>query len=151
MAFEVAQQLSRQGVVVRGVILIDSPSPSDHLAIPGPILENVVLGPLAGSSDIGKLIKAQFQMNAGMLNGYQPAQPIARVPLTLLRSKEAFSPDGVIDIPAWLGNRQNGENQMLGWETLVAENIKVWDIPGHHFSPFKPPNVSRQHIYYMLC
>lgn len=79
-------------------------------------------------------------MNSRLLGQYSPKADVERCPpLVLLRSQEGVSLSEV-EVPSWLSNRADPELAVVGWETLYAQ-VKVVDIPGHHFQPFHPSNV----------
>ncbi|KAH9991309.1 hypothetical protein BJV77DRAFT_962951 [Russula vinacea] len=72
VAFEVARHLLKADVAVKGVVLIDSPSPLDHVPLSDALIESAVkLDNNRGSgsvpSGIGLLVKEQFRMNSRML------------------------------------------------------------------------------------
>ncbi|KAI0322049.1 beta-ketoacyl synthase [Amylostereum chailletii] len=143
VAFEAARQLMRSGVDVTGVVLIDSPSPVDHVPLSDDLLDTVArVEGRSSSSDLGLLVKMQFQMNARLLGEYDGRKGGGPYPpLVLLRSRDGYNPVGVPDIPAWLADRRDPKQATLGWESLVSSPVKVIDIPGHHFSPFHTLNV----------
>lgn len=134
---------SKKGVDAR-VILIDAPSPVNHVALPDALLDSVInLDGYSRGSKIGQFVKAQFRLNSRMLEEYNPLSTKDPFPLmTMLRSRESYSVPGVSDIPNWLQNRSDPREAVSGWEDLVKSNIRVRDIPGHHFQPFHPSNVS---------
>jgi len=45
-------------------------------------------------------------------------------------------------VPVWLADREQPETMAGGWETLLREKLKRWDVPGDHCQPFLPENVS---------
>jgi hypothetical protein len=106
---------------VKGVVLIDSHSPMDHVPI----------------SD------SQFQMNSSLLDRYE--LPVSSGPfprLAMLRSRDPVNIKGSQTVPLWLQDRADPRKAVIGWESLVGTNVKLWDIPGDHFQPFIPSNVS---------
>ncbi|KAA1469652.1 polyketide synthase [Dentipellis sp. KUC8613] len=143
VAFEAARQLMKKGVAVKGVLLIDSPSPVNHVPLSDALLDSVAkLDGRNAGTDIGRLVKTQFQMNSRMLGRYDPlAAGGPFPPIVLLRSSEGFNPAGVSDVPKWLADRSDRTQAAAGWEKVVGTSIKVLDIPGHHFQPFHPDNI----------
>lgn len=137
-AFEVALQLFKLGVAVKGVLLIDSPSPIDHVPLSGALVDFIVdLVPRSANSDIKKLVKTQLEMNSLLLEHYEPLTSCAPYPTVVqLRSSEPFMPNDIADVPAWLADRSDPRKACSGWEKLVGTPVKSWDIPGHHFEPF---------------
>lgn len=143
VAYEVSLQLAKQGVRVQGVLLIDSPSPIDHVPLSDSVIDSV-LSPEARKSGnkLGKLVKAQFVMNTRMLGRYVPRTTDEYCPtLVFLRSREGYNPSNMLEVPAWLADRQDPKLISASWETIAGEPIKVIDIPGHHFQPFETSNV----------
>jgi hypothetical protein len=143
VAFEVARQLLKQGTDAR-VILIDSPSPVNHVPLPESLLDSVInLDTHSSCSGIRRFVKAQFQLNSRVLGEYNPLPSDGPFPpIVLLRSREGFQAPGISDIPTWLGDRSDGQQAAFGWESLVGCSVSVRDIPGHHFQPFHPSHVS---------
>jgi hypothetical protein len=145
IAFETARHLRLNGFDVKGVLLIDSPSPLNHTPLSDGLLDYVVNQNegYGACSDIGKLVKAQFRMNSCLFGNYDPYSSQGLFPpVTLLRSSEGFNPSDLSDVPLWLADRTNPEQVVAGWENLIGSPIKVWAIPGNHFRPFEVSNVS---------
>lgn len=126
------------------VILIDSPSPINHVPLPDPLLQSIIgLDPRNTRLGIAQFVQAQFRLNSIVLGEYNP-QPADGPfpPLVLLRSREGFQPVDIPGVPKWLVDRSDVQQAIAGWEFLTGSSVKVWDIPGHHFQPFHPANVS---------
>jgi hypothetical protein len=134
--------LLKADVAVKGVVLIDSPSPLNHVPLSDALIESVVkLNRSSGSgsvpSGIGLLVKEQFQMNSRMLRGYDPAVGGGPYPqLVLLCSCENYDPGGGLEVPGWLSDRGDRRSAAAGWESIVGKPVKCIDIPGHHFQVF---------------
>ncbi|KAJ6585673.1 polyketide synthase [Mycena capillaripes] len=143
-AYEIALQLTSRGIQVKGILLIDSPSPINHIPLSDSLIDTVIdLDARSTCSELSTLVKKQFSMNARMLGKYVPhATASLCPPLVLLRSSEGFKPEGVTDIPAWLSDRSDPQTSVAGWQSLAHCSVKVLDIPGHHFQPFHPSNVA---------
>ena len=145
MAYEVSLQLAKRGVQVQGVLLIDSPSPINHIPLSESVIDSVLaLQTRRAGSKLEGLVKAQFVMNARMLGKYNPRATSEHSPslkLVLLRSKEGYDPPSISGTPTWLTDRKNPKSASAGWETIAGEPIKVMDIPGHHFQPFEASHV----------
>ncbi|GLB38792.1 putative polyketide synthase [Lyophyllum shimeji] len=141
-AYEVARRLEKMCIRVQGILLIDSPSPLNHVPLSDSLIDSVLnLDGRSNGSELGKLVKAQFSTNARLLGEYNPEPFIGLCPpLVLLRSRESFSPPG-IDVPDWLSKRTNSRLVAAGWEALSGSRVKVMNIPGNHFQPFHPSNV----------
>jgi hypothetical protein len=129
---------------VRGVLLIDSPNPINHVPLSDSLIHFITNLEARGSNtELRRLVKAQFALNADMLSHYDPRGTAGSCPpLVLLRSSEGFNPPDISNVPRWLADRSDPKTATLGWESLARGPIKVLDIPGHHFTPFKPANVS---------
>ncbi|KII86717.1 hypothetical protein PLICRDRAFT_177466 [Plicaturopsis crispa FD-325 SS-3] len=141
VAFEVARQLLVSGVIVKGVVLIDSPSPSDRVVLSDKLLESAIsLQARTMGSQVGAQVRAQFETNTRLLDGYHPRAG-RNPPLAALCCREGFQPPDVPDVPPWLSNRCDLRTPLTGWEALVRSAVKGWDIPGHHFQPFQPQNI----------
>ncbi|KAJ7206375.1 putative polyketide synthase [Mycena pura] len=143
VAYEIALQLTARGIQVKGILLIDSPSPINHTPLSDALIDTVInLDARAACSELRALVKKQFSMNARMLEKYVPhATASVCPPLVLLRSSDGFRLKGV-DIPAWLADRSDPQTSVVGWQSLAHCSVKVLDIPGHHFEPFRSSNVS---------
>lgn len=142
-AYEIALQLKRRGIRVQGLVLVDSPNPINHIPLSDSLIDSVLnLEARSTSSEIGRLMKIQFAMNAHLLGKYDPrATGGTCPPIVLLRSKDGYNPSGVPDVPRWLADRNNVALATAGWETLSSAPVKVIDIPGHHFQAFHPSTV----------
>ncbi|KAF4562547.1 hypothetical protein EYR36_003941 [Pleurotus pulmonarius] len=145
LAYEIARQINaRHPSKVLGILLIDSPGPISHVPLSDSLIDSVVgLEAAKSKSTLARLVKRQFQTNSRMLGRYDPLASNAPCPpIVLLRSSEGFNPPGVVDVPIWLADRRNTELATEGWKTLSKGPIKVIDIPGNHFEPFHPKNIS---------
>lgn len=151
VAFEVARQLLASDVVVKGVVLIDSPSPLNHTPLSDELIDSIVnIGDpkLASSNHMNSLVKRQFQMNSQMLLNYSPAAETGPIPqLVLLRSREDYSPSGGPEIPEWLSRGRKLVPAVAGWENIVGVPVKCIDIEGNHFQPFQSPYVRASPIF----
>ncbi len=151
IAFEVARQLLDSGVVVKGVVLIDSPSPLNHLPLSDELIDYIVKldGPNSASSNrMSLLVKRQFQMNSQILVSYDPAMGSGPFPqLVLLRSCEDYCPTGGPEIPEWLSRRGDRLSAIMGWEKIVGAPVKCIDIAGNHFQPFQTSFVRVRPIF----
>ena len=124
--------------------MIDSPSPIDHVPLSDSLIDAMLGHDVRiDKSDVGRLIKNQFLMNSSLLGEYEP--PVSSGPfprLAMLRSRDPVGITGSQPLPLWLQDRATPQKAIIGWEDLVGTNIKLWDIPGNHFQPFLPSNVS---------
>ncbi|KAF8271958.1 hypothetical protein EI94DRAFT_1796609 [Lactarius quietus] len=146
IAFEVARQLLSSGVVVKGVVLIDSPSPLNHVPLSDELIDSIVNtgDPKSASSNrMSFLVKRQFQMNSQILINYDPAMGSGPNPqLVQLHSREGYSPGGGPEIPEWLSRREERLPAITGWEKIVGAPVKCIDIEGNHFQPFQSSYIS---------
>lgn len=149
MAFEAARQLIRTGFSVAGVVLIDSPTPMNHVPLSEALLDAVIKSESSTSrGDLAPYVKSQFTANSRMLGHYDPRATKGPFPaLTYLRSTEGVNLKSVQDIPSWLAERNDLNKLVEGWETLTGTRVKTFDIPGNHFQVFKSENVS---IFFFL-
>jgi thioesterase domain-containing protein len=158
IAFEVARQLLNSGVVVKGVLLIDSPNPLNHVPLSDELIDSIAkLGDpnSASSNRISFLVKRQFQMNSQILLNYDPAMGSGPYPqLVLLRSREDYCASGGLEIPEWLSRRGGVADRLsaiAGWEKIVGAPVKCIDIEGNHFQPFQSPYVRVCPIFSPTC
>ena len=124
---------------MKGVVLIDSPSPLDHVPLSDALIDSIVkqLNRNSIPSSICLLVKEQFQMSSRMLLDYDPLVVNDPYPqLVLLCSCENYDPGGDLEVPGWLSNRGDRRSVVAGWETIVGQPVKCIDIPGHHFQAF---------------
>ncbi|KAG7098798.1 Type I Iterative PKS [Marasmius oreades] len=144
VAYEAARQLMRMknGRRVRGVVLIDSPSPVNHVPLSSSLIDVVVnLDQRLSKSEVARLVKAQFQMNSAILGKYQPSTDGPHPSLVLLRSSEGLKLKEDMEIPTWLSDRSDAREAVAGWQQLVGTEVRVMDIPGNHFEPFSEANI----------
>jgi thioesterase domain-containing protein/acyl carrier protein len=155
IAFEVARQLLSSGVVVKGVVLIDSPNPLNHVPLSDELIDSIVKisDPKSASSNrMTFLVKRQFQMNSQILINYDPAMGSGPNPqLVQLRSREDYSPAGGPEIPEWLSRREEHLLAIAGWEKIVGAPVKCIDIEGNHFQAFQSPYVRVRPISPPTC
>ncbi|KAJ7094725.1 putative polyketide synthase [Mycena belliarum] len=147
VAYEIALQLTSRGIQVKGILLIDSPSPINHNPLSDALIDTVLdLTVRAESgSELGALLKMQFTQNTRVLGAYVPhATASVCPPLVLLRSSAGFRPSGIasVDVPAWLGDRSDPQTSVQGWQRLAHCAVKVLDIPGDHFQAFHASNIA---------
>ncbi|KAF9219881.1 putative polyketide synthase [Gyrodon lividus] len=144
IAFEVARILTARGIDVKGVVLIDSPSPSTPPLLSDAIIDHVIRHEERNvDSVMVPLVMRQFKRNTQLLDAFVPAKQDTQIPLAFLRSTKGFCPSGIEGIPSWFSERNDAESAVRPWEALVGKPVQVWDIPGHHFEPFSPIHVSR--------
>lgn len=151
VAFEMARLLTERGdCLVRGVVLIDSPPPLNHL----PLARETVQAAMAVKhldgartrtreaakfhEAIGVLAVRNNMRRAAMLGQYRPRREGELPRVVLLRSSEGFRAAGyALPENKWLHDRRDVQTSSGAWEELVRAKIKVIDIPGDHFTPFE--------------
>ena len=128
---------------MKGVVLIDSPSPLNHVPLSDALIDTIVmLNRNSISSSVGVLVKRQLQMNSRILPHYDPTVGGEPYPqLVLLCSCDDFHPCGDLEVPGWLSNKGHRRSAVAEWEMIVGKPIKCIDIPGHHFQLFHDPYV----------
>ncbi|KAF7327244.1 hypothetical protein MKEN_00301700 [Mycena kentingensis (nom. inval.)] len=145
VAYEIALQLTARGVHVKGIILIDAPSPVNHVPLPESIIDRVLQLDAPRSVELAALVRKQFSNNAQILGKYVPHATASLCPaLVLLRSSEGVHfDDGAPDhVPQWLSERSDPQTSIAGWQSLAHCSVKVLDISGNHFETFHPANVA---------
>lgn len=145
VAFEIARILDRRGVDVKGVVLIDSPCPTDPPLLSDTVIQHVLRDDQERVIDASmrKLLVRQFKQSAVLLQSYAPIRGAELdVPLTLLRATAGFSLEGE-NVPAWFCRERNDtESSVVSlWQEFVGRHVPVWDIPGHHFELFSNVHV----------
>ena len=134
------------------MILIDSPNPLNHVPLSLPLIEDIIDNSIKRNSDIDirEFCKSQFTTNAKLLSEYDPYKILANLneglPLRLvcLVCRDGYnSPTtSCVDVPSWLSDRGDITTIPKGWELVSGSVVQALDIPGHHFEPFQPHNVS---------
>lgn len=153
LAFEVSRQLRRLGIHVKGVILIDSPVPKDHKALPQEVVSFILSNEPkpansgAGISAAAQLararVAAQFERHAMMLQHYQPAaEKIAAtcVMIKCLENIDTLQAYGV-EYP-FLSSSEARDESIREWEALTGRQIPVLDLHCNHFEIFNTSHVS---------
>ena len=151
VAFEVAKQLRTKSklVEVKGVILIDSPNPLNHVPLSLPLIEDVIDDSIKGNQDIVReLCRTQFTTNAKLLSEYDPYEIMVvnegpPLRLVCLVCRDVYNPPSSrVEVPSWLADRGDITRFTEGWNLVSGSAVQVLEIPGHHFEPFQPQNVS---------
>jgi amino acid adenylation domain-containing protein len=165
IAYEMAQRLLAEGREVRLLVLLDTPAPDKHDAVPRSDVEllaafatDLGLGrealasllkkmqhPLKGQDWVEEILKAArrvgvvppdletrdlhrlfevFRVNARGVEEYQ-AQPYS----------------GRLTVVVAEKGRRPGDQPSLGWESLAAGGLEVWQTPGDHYCALREPQV----------
>ncbi|KAL7622053.1 polyketide beta-ketoacyl-synthase [Parahypoxylon ruwenzoriense] len=147
LAFEVSRQLRQLGRPVKGVVLIDSPLPVNHRALPQEVISYVVGERL---SDISKnvseaskqardKINQKFYHHAMMLQNYHPQPQPGDVPCVMLKCSQIMDTDALCNVSyPWLSDEGFRERSVKQWEQLIGRQIPVLDLPCNHFQVFDP-------------
>ena len=110
-----------------------------------PLIEEVIGNSTNGNSDIQEFCKTQFTKNAKLLSEYDPYKTVDEgFPLRLvcLVCREGYNAPNCAVVPSWLSDRRDITTVTKGWELISGSALQTLDIPGHHFEPFQPQNVS---------
>ncbi|KAM7199138.1 hypothetical protein V8F33_004613 [Rhypophila sp. PSN 637] len=134
VAFEAAKQLISRGFEVKGLVLIDVPSPVDHEPLPEIIIDSIC----KGSSDA---VKQEFLYNASLLGMYKPGvREAVRLDLktVMLQSRELFDTEEELGVRyEWLSQSEARTRALKDWEVLTGgQVVQVLYIPGNHFGAF---------------
>nr|WGJ61596.1 ShPKS5 polyketide synthase 5 [Sanghuangporus sanghuang] len=152
VAFHMACELMRTGVRVAGVVLIDSPSPFTRNPLPQSLINSVIC-PSSGSSKqqsrLIELARTQMSHATEALVAYDASanRPSQYPNVAMLRCIDTFPlSDMRMNFPLepmpFLEDRSNPRTSVNDWERLVGKEVRIFDIPGHHFEPFSTKNVS---------
>ena len=144
-----------EGMDVKGVVLIDAPGPTDHIPLSATLLDHVVSQGESSRSgtEMAGFVREQFRKSSELLKGYSPSSRGSYPHVAFLRSREGMKvePESMQEkVPVWLTDRDGPEAMISGWETLLKGKLERWDIPGDHFQPFLPENVSVSEFSYIL-
>ncbi|KAK6081150.1 polyketide synthase [Seiridium cupressi] len=149
VAFEAAQQLMARGFEVKGLVLIDSPSPVDHEPLPAAVISSLTKPGaqsrnLASSSSVA--LEEEFISNASLLGSYEP-EPFPKaasrsMKTVMLRSQDVMDTEALWAVRYdWLSRQDTRTASVVAWEGLIGGRIEVLPIPGNHFEPFLEENV----------
>jgi thioesterase domain-containing protein len=147
--------MMKEGLDVKGVVLVDAPCPTEHVPLSATLLDHIVTRrkPSRSEAETMRSIKEQFRKSSELLKGYSPSSdgPYPRV--AYLRSREGVKVESESmreKVPAWLTDRDEPGTTISGWEMLLKEKLRRWDVPGDHFQPFLPENVSLSDLSHVL-
>ena len=139
--------MMRGGFDVKGIVLVDSPCPADHVTLSAILVDHIVAQgrPSRSETEMVGPVKEQLRKSSELLKKYSPSSEGPYPCVAFLRSGEGVKVESESmreEIPVWLTDRDEPEATIRGWETLLKGKLKRWDIPGDHFRPFLPENVS---------
>lgn len=139
--------MMREGFDVKGVVLIDSPCPTDHVPLSATLLDYIVTrrNTSGSETEMTGAVREQLRKSSELLKRHLPSsdEPYPRV--AFVRSREGVKIESRSmqeKIPVWLADREEPETTIGGWETLLKRKLKRWDVRGDHFQPFMLENVS---------
>jgi hypothetical protein len=82
-------------------------------------------------------LKRRFNQHVELFSRYRSSGTLRTlVPCVFIRGASAYSAPPTVQIDKWLASRNNGKDTTTGWEGLVGDEIRVVDVPGHHFELF---------------
>ena len=139
VAYEVARQLTIRGVDIKGLVLIDSPSPINHEPLPAAVIASIIRS--GRQSEISRNLQEEFLSNASLLGSYKPELyfQVAGRPLktVMLRSQSTLDTEALCGVRYnWLSEQETRDDAIVAWKYLVGCPIEVLPIPGNHFQPF---------------
>lgn len=157
VAYEAARQLLTLGFPLRGLLLIDSPFPHDHKALPEAVI-NHVLG--TSNSTYNKSpppdshLLRSFKHCAQLLSQYNPpplsSDHRSRIKTVALRSADTLDTQGLCGVEyGWLERQDVRDEAVEGWKGLVGE-MEVLSIEGNHFEGFKADKVRLVMIFFFF-
>lgn len=149
VAFEAAHVLMARGFEVKGLVLIDSPSPVNHEPLPAAVIAGMTgAGAQSNRSPYGgaDAVREEFASNGSLLGSYKldsRLQSTARsLKTVMLRSQELLDTKTLWDVEYdWLSRQDTRTASIAVWKSLVGGHVEVLPIPGNHFEPFLPGNV----------
>jgi thioesterase domain-containing protein len=154
LAYEVAIQLQRRGYSVKGLVLIDSPVPVDHQALPRAIVQHVLNSKLqrgenttfsTSTQQALAGLSTQFERHAGMLQAYssRPSRVVDRLPCVAISCCGKMDTQKLCGVTyPWLEDKQFRANCLKQWEQLVRGPIPVLELQCNHFEVFDADHVS---------
>lgn len=156
MAFEVSRQLMRLGKSVKGLILVDSPVPINHQALPEALVSYVLArGESPTTSELVQearaRVKNQFLKHAAMLQRYNPAPAYGSdIPCVFVRCVQTMDTERLCNTSyPWLNDAQINKMSITQWESLVGRDLQVLDIDCNHFEAFDIATVRRYRSLYV--
>lgn len=150
LAFEVSRQLRRLGREVKGVILIDSPAPIDHQALPQEVISYVVGKNQHNKKNVPEALKQarkkidlNFQHHAMLLQNYHPQPQAGDVPCVMLKCSQVMDTEALCNVTyPWLSDADFRITTIRQWEQLIGRRIPVLDVDCNHFQVFDSEHVS---------
>ncbi|KAI0194248.1 hypothetical protein F4808DRAFT_474880 [Astrocystis sublimbata] len=150
LAFEVSRQLQALGRRVKGLILIDSPPPVEHQALPPEVISYILTNKISNdktyvtesSKQAREKIKQKFEHHAMLLQNYHPERRSRSVPCVMLKCSRSMDTELLCNITyPWVSNSDFREQSVSQWEQLMGRSIPVLDIACDHFQIFDTEHV----------
>jgi thioesterase domain-containing protein len=147
VAYEAARQLTMRGIDIKGLVLIDSPSPINHEPLPAAIIASITRS--NGQPGTTNALQQEFLSNASLLGSYKPESfpQFPRVSgrafrTVMLRSQNTLNTEALCGVRYdWLSQQEARDDAIVTWENLVGGPVEVLPIPGNHFQPFSEDKV----------
>jgi thioesterase domain-containing protein len=164
VAFEMAQQLRRQGETVALLALLDTPSkrPDEHRPHPAPLIdlfaqdlgrfnkEIPLLAPLSDPPDVERqlrsiLDRARCEDLLPMSVGLAELRQLYGVFEANIQARDSYVPQAyagrvtLFRAGKALGNRPIGVD--LSWRALVPDGLTIQIVPGDHYTMLQEPQV----------
>ncbi|OBS25289.1 hypothetical protein FPOA_05822 [Fusarium poae] len=146
VAFEAARLLSMRGVDVKGLVLIDSPSPVNHEPLPAEIISSITRS--TGRPGSTSALEEEFLSNASLLGRYIPEGISSSISKTLktviLQGQDTLDTETLCGVRyGWLNRQEVRDAAIEEWEQIVGGPVKVLLIEGNHFEPFMDDKISQ--------
>lgn len=137
-----AQLLRPRGIEVQGLVLIDPPSPVDHIPLSMSLIDCLLHTDIKQhTSELRRLVKDHFSNSSDLLATYRATTASSSPNIVILRSSQGFQSDGLENVPHWLSDRSDHTKITSQWEQTSGASVRLIPIPGHHFEPFESHNV----------
>ena len=151
LAFEVARQLRCSGCGVRGLILIDSPPPINHVPLPEEVI-NLVFGGDSSTTQrkieskrakkMRVQLKERFLSHAAMLQNYNPRAE-GELPCIFIKCTQTMDTKKSCGISyPWLSDASYRDQTREMWESLSGRPVTILGIDCNHFDVFEKQHVS---------
>ena len=145
--------LMEMGFDVAGVALIDSPPPVDTLdiSLPTETIEAAITPPGPHPKDpngvrkaVRDFVRENYVASSALLGDFTIESEGKMPPrVVLLRAKDNFECPGR-DLPyhPFLDHQGDPKLVVKGWEAIVRDQVKMFEIPGNHFDLFEENNIA---------
>jgi hypothetical protein len=133
-----------RGVDVKGLVLIDSPSPVNHEPLPAEIISSITRS--TGRPGSTSALEEEFLSNASLLGRYIPEGISSSISKTLktviLQGQDTLDTETLCGVRyGWLNRQEVRDAAIEEWEQIVGGPVKVLLIEGNHFEPFMDDKV----------